>query len=145
MIGLIKEFANLQNVTQRTARLPIPRAVGESVPRGILTTNLSSEELETDTTNCKQVPAVGWVQPAELYVQLILNATRGCRNQTQQEMVLWDSLRSMTESYLNFGTRPVPPGVLLGMEIGSRLSQLPTKKAPPGKKKSLYPGGIAKR
>jgi len=31
MIELIKEFANLQNVTQITACLPIPRAVGESV------------------------------------------------------------------------------------------------------------------
>lgn len=96
MIGLIKEFANLQNVTQITACLPIPRAVGESVPRGILTRNLSSEEHEIDTTKCKQVPAVGWVQPAELYVQLILNATRGCRNQTKREMVLWDSVWPMT-------------------------------------------------
>jgi len=34
MIGLIKEFANLQNVTQITACLPVPRAVGESVPWG---------------------------------------------------------------------------------------------------------------
>ena len=32
MIGLIKEFANLQNVTQITACLPIPRAAGESLP-----------------------------------------------------------------------------------------------------------------
>jgi len=34
MIGLKKEFGNLQNVTQITACLPIPRAVGESVPWG---------------------------------------------------------------------------------------------------------------
>ena len=32
MVGLKKEFANLQNVTQITACLPIPRVVGESVP-----------------------------------------------------------------------------------------------------------------
>jgi len=32
MVGVIKEFANLQNVTQITACLPIPRVVGESVP-----------------------------------------------------------------------------------------------------------------
>jgi len=34
IIGLIKEFANLQNVTQITACLPIPRVVRESVPWG---------------------------------------------------------------------------------------------------------------
>ena len=45
MLGLIKGFANLQNVTQITACLPIPRAVGESIPWGILTMNLTNLEL----------------------------------------------------------------------------------------------------
>ena len=60
MVGLIKEFANLQNVTQMTACRPIPRAVGESVPWGILTTNLSSKKSNNDSTYCEQVPVVGW-------------------------------------------------------------------------------------
>jgi len=60
MVGLIKEFANLQNVTQITACLPIPRAVGEPVPRGILTTNLGSEKSNNDGTYCEQVPVVEW-------------------------------------------------------------------------------------
>jgi len=60
MIGLIKEFANLQNVTQITACLPIPKAVRESVPWGILTTNLSNKEPKNDGTHCEQVPIVKW-------------------------------------------------------------------------------------
>jgi len=60
MVGLIKEFANLQNVTQITACLPIPKAVGESVPWGILTRNLSSKKSKTDISHCEQVPVVGW-------------------------------------------------------------------------------------
>jgi len=59
MVGLKKEFANLQNVTQITACLPIPRVVGESVPWGILT-NLSSEKSNNDGTYCEQVPVVEW-------------------------------------------------------------------------------------
>lgn len=44
MLGLIKEFANLQNVSQLTACSPIPRAVGESIPWRILAMNLTIEE-----------------------------------------------------------------------------------------------------
>ena len=44
LVGLTKEFANLQNVMQITACLPIPRAVGESIPWGILTMNLTNLE-----------------------------------------------------------------------------------------------------
>jgi len=60
MIGLIKEFANLRNVTQMTACLPVPRAVGESVPWGILTTNLSNKEPNNNGTHCEQLPVVEW-------------------------------------------------------------------------------------
>jgi len=60
MVGLIKEFAHLQNVTQITACLPIPRAVGELVPWGILTSNLSSETSKNDGTHCEQVPVAEW-------------------------------------------------------------------------------------
>ena len=51
MLGLIKEFSNLQNVTQITACLPIPRAVGESVPWGILTMNLTNLRYKNETTH----------------------------------------------------------------------------------------------
>ena len=60
MVGLIKEFANLQNIAQITACLPIPRAVGESIPWGILTMNLTKLEYGNETVDCKQEPRETW-------------------------------------------------------------------------------------
>lgn len=59
MRGLIKEFANLQNVSQITACLLIPRAVGQSIPWGIRTMNLTKIE-KNETTHCEPKPVVEW-------------------------------------------------------------------------------------
>lgn len=50
MLGLIKEFANLQNISRLTTCLPTPRAGSESIPWGILTMYLTKNE----TTHCEQ-------------------------------------------------------------------------------------------
>lgn len=60
MVGSIKGFANFPNVTQITACLPIPRAVGEFVPWGILTINLTNLEHRNVTAHCEPRPVVGW-------------------------------------------------------------------------------------
>lgn len=65
MLGLIKEFANLQNVSQLTACSPIPRAVGESIPWRILAMNLTIEERKNETTRCEQKPVIGWKEQVE--------------------------------------------------------------------------------
>lgn len=65
ILELIEKFANLQNVSQLTACLPIPRAVGESIPWGILTMNLTIEEHENETTCCEQKPLIGWKEQLE--------------------------------------------------------------------------------
>lgn len=60
MLGLIKELANLQNVSQLTACLQVSRAVGESIPWGILTMELTTKEHKNETTHCEQKPVTGW-------------------------------------------------------------------------------------
>ena len=60
LVGLIKEFANLKNDAQITACLPILRAVGESIPWGILTMNLTKLEYGNVTVDCKQEPRETW-------------------------------------------------------------------------------------
>ncbi|XP_055648591.1 uncharacterized protein LOC129783006 [Falco peregrinus] len=66
MVGLIKEFANLQNITQITACLPIPKAVGESIPWGILTMNLTNLEHKNETNYCEQRPVTQWYEQVKV-------------------------------------------------------------------------------
>lgn len=55
MIGLVKEFAKMQNTSRTTACLPIPKAPGDPISWGIIMPKLS--EIQKDkTTACKQVP-----------------------------------------------------------------------------------------
>ena len=66
MVGLTKEFANLQNITRITACLPITRAVGESIRWGILTMNLTNLEYKNETTYCEQRPVTQWYEQVKV-------------------------------------------------------------------------------
>lgn len=55
MIGLVKDFAKIQNTSRITACLPIPKAAGDPVNWGIITSKLP-EIQKNKTIACKQVP-----------------------------------------------------------------------------------------
>ncbi|TRZ13377.1 hypothetical protein HGM15179_013680, partial [Zosterops borbonicus] len=55
MIGLVKDFAKMQNTSRITACLPIPMAAGDPISWGIITSNLPDIK-GNKTVRCKQVP-----------------------------------------------------------------------------------------
>ncbi|XP_063258148.1 uncharacterized protein LOC134552909 [Prinia subflava] len=55
MIGLVRDFAKMHNTSRITACLPIPKAAGDPVSWGIITSKLP-EIGGNKTINCKQVP-----------------------------------------------------------------------------------------
>lgn len=54
MIGLIKDFARMQNTSRITACLPIPKAAGDPISWGIITSKLP-EIPDNKTIACRQV------------------------------------------------------------------------------------------
>lgn len=55
MIGLVKDFAKMKNTSRKTACLPIPKAAGDPVSWGIITSKLP-EIQKNKTIACRQVP-----------------------------------------------------------------------------------------
>lgn len=45
--------------------LQVSRAVGESIPWGILTVDLTTEEHKNEMTHCEQEPVTGWKEQVE--------------------------------------------------------------------------------
>lgn len=52
MIGLIRDFAKMQNVSQVTACLPIPKSAGDPIPWGIITSPIPQIE-KNKTIQCE--------------------------------------------------------------------------------------------
>lgn len=55
MIGLVKDFARMQNTSRITACLPTPKAAGDPISWAIITSKLP-EIQENKTIACKQIP-----------------------------------------------------------------------------------------
>ncbi|XP_059347666.1 uncharacterized protein LOC132086202 [Ammospiza nelsoni] len=88
MIGLVKDFAKMQNTSRITACLPIPKAAGDPVNWGIITSKLP-EIQKNKTITCKLVPESRQVTETSLVWQ--------CEAKDRKDQIApWDSAWSVS-------------------------------------------------
>ncbi|XP_030334304.1 uncharacterized protein LOC115604890 [Strigops habroptila] len=92
MIGLIKDFAKMQNTSRITACLPIPKAAGEPIEWGIITIPLPEED---KTVKCQEI-------------EVIKNVTK---TEYDRKGLMGPILKSWCEQQLNFQFTQKGPGV----------------------------------
>ncbi|KAL9871155.1 uncharacterized protein GJ701_016870 [Geothlypis trichas] len=67
VVGLIRDFGIMQNVTKITACLPLPQAAGEPIPWGIIPVTKMPESFKNVSWSCQLVP-----KPVEVWKDLCM-------------------------------------------------------------------------
>ncbi|XP_063036784.1 uncharacterized protein LOC134432209 [Melospiza melodia melodia] len=80
VVGLIRDFGIMQNVTKITACLPLPQAAGEPIPRGIILVTKMPETCKNVSWSCQSVP-----KPVDVWRDLCMTTQAMTREECEKK------------------------------------------------------------